>query len=92
MGILEILIEIFGGLLVKYLEPFLEEKSKTYLEQVLPTVEHWVQALETTTLKGDAKRNSAIDFIIKDLEKNGIPVIQSSINTAIELVVNKMKS
>lgn len=89
---IEILIELFGTILSKYLLPYLEGETKTYLEQIMPTVQHWVDSLETTTLKGDEKRKSAFDNIVRVLMEQGLPVIESKINTALEMAVDSIQT
>lgn len=84
-----ILLRIFGAVLAQFVLPLLEKKAE--LDPLLPIVERWVRAVETTDLKGTAKTEAALKQILRQMENEGVKAAPSLINTAIELAVQKLQ-
>ena len=85
-----ILLKIFGDVLAQFILPLLAKKAE--LNPLLPIVERWVKAVETTDLKGPEKTAAALKQILVQMEQEGVKAAPALINTAIELAVQKLQA
>lgn len=89
--IIQILLPIFGDIIVTYLLPLLNPVVRDQMSRILPIAERWVRAVETTTMTGAEKQVAAARQIIEQLKREGLESVEAKlVHQAIEMALVKI--